>query len=116
MPLIDYEREVFAECGAWKNFWDLEESLSLDELMELFDISIERQNRVMRMMAAAMGADIDEPEPRRDRDFDNDKSHYRPAFAVDPTKGGEARPLFGEEDVLSLPINLGYGIIEADEV
>lgn len=115
MPLIDYEREVFAECGAWHNFIDLEDSLSLDELMELYDVTMERQNRVMRMMVAAMGGDPGpEPEKRSRGEESNEKKDYLPAYAVDPSKGGEARPLYSEEDVLSLPINLGYEIISEE--
>lgn len=60
MPLVDFEREVFSECGAWKNFHDLEDSLSLDELMELFEASIERQNRIIKTLASAMGATFEE--------------------------------------------------------
>jgi len=100
LPLIEYEREVFAECGAWKNFIDLEESLSLDELLELYEATIERQNRQMKMIAAAWGAEIDESPSER--------GNSRPAYAIDPAKGGEATPLFGEQEVASLPINLGY--------
>lgn len=62
MPLVDFEREVFSECGAWKNFHDLEDSLSLDELMELFEASIERQNRIIKTLASAMGATFEDEE------------------------------------------------------
>ncbi len=58
IPLVDYELEVFAECGAWKNIWDLEESLSLEELMDLYEATMERQHRMMKAVAAAMGADV----------------------------------------------------------
>ena len=117
MPLIDYEREVFAECGAWINFHHLEESLSLDELMELYDATVQRENRMMRMLAAAVGAEIpdNEEEPRRDRGNNKDEK-LLPAYAVDPNKGGRAKDLTTEEDIASLPIGLGYGIIGPEDV
>jgi hypothetical protein len=31
---------------------------------------------------------------------------------VDPQHGGEVTPSYGENEVASLPINLGYSIIE----
>jgi hypothetical protein len=100
------EKEVFAECGAWKNFHDMEESLSLDELVALYDITLERQDRLLRTMAAALGAEVEEPQ-RSDS-----KEKPQPAWSIDPSKGGEATPLYSENEVASLPINLGYSIIE----
>jgi hypothetical protein len=104
---------VFCEAGAWKNFHDLEDSLSLDELLELYEASIERFDRNVRVLAAAVGADVGPPpESRRER---SDDRPLPPAYSIDPTKGGEAKPLESEEDVFSLPINLGYEIIENSE-
>lgn len=97
---------MFAECGSWKNFIDLEDSLSLDELLALYEISIERQNRLMRTVAAAMGAEIDEPV--------ESGKNTMPAYLIDPNKGGEATPLIGEQQVFELPINLGYSTMEGN--
>ena len=58
IPLVDYEAEVFAECGAWKNFWDLEDSLCLEELLDLYEATMDRQYRLMKVVAASMGADV----------------------------------------------------------
>ena len=110
MPLIDIEREVFSECGAWKNFHDLEESLSLDELVELYECSIERQNRLIKVIAAAMGAEIEDDTPSSH----SSSSNTAPAYMIDPAKGGQATPLFGEDEVSQLPISLGYGIISKE--
>ncbi len=52
---------MFCETGAWKNFLELEEELTLEELSELYEGSIERQNRMMRVIAASQGVDMEEP-------------------------------------------------------
>lgn len=109
-----FEREVFCECGSWKNFLELEDSLSLDELLELYEAAMERQERLLRITAAAMGADVPPPEPSR-RDRSNGNKELLPAYAIDPTKGGQAKDTVSEEDVFSLPINLGYEIIDNSE-
>ncbi len=74
---------MFAECGSWKNFWDLEDCLSLDELLELYDIANERQIRIAKVMAAAMGADVSDDSGQSGGD-----NNYSPSS--------------------SLPFNLGY--------
>lgn len=108
MPLIDIESEVFAECGSWKNFIDLEESLSLDELIALYDKTVERQQRLMETVAAAFGAEIEKPATQ------SRQSNPQPAWAIDPTTGGEATPVYGEEEAAALPIGLGYSIINSE--
>jgi hypothetical protein len=55
LPLVQYESEVLSECGAWKNFEELENALSLDELMILYESSIDRQNRLIESMVKVMG-------------------------------------------------------------
>jgi hypothetical protein len=55
---VDLEKEVFAECGAWKNFHELEDSLSFDELLVLFDVTSERFKRNAEVMVGAMGGSI----------------------------------------------------------
>ena len=52
------------ESGAWKNFEEIEEELTLDELILLYERTSERQQRLMKTVAAAMGADVSEPERR----------------------------------------------------
>lgn len=52
------EKEVFSDCGAWKNFHDLEDSLTLEELAELYDIAIEKQNRFVKALFGAQGIDL----------------------------------------------------------
>ena len=46
--------------GAWKSFDELEECLTLDELIEAFNGIIERENRRMEFEAKLAGASIDE--------------------------------------------------------
>jgi hypothetical protein len=115
---------VFSECGAWRNFHDLEESLSLEELMCLYEAAMIRQGRAIRAMASAWGGGGDaEPEPSysaRMREASDPQARvknkkYMPAWAVDPKVGGEVSPVFSEKEASSLPINLGYSIISDED-
>jgi len=115
------EQEVFCECGSWKNFLDLEESLSLDELIVLYEATVERQSRALKAMAAAAGGEVSDDQSAIQyiySDSDSDKPEersYRSAALIDPKVGGEVTPAFGESEVHKLPINLGYSIIEGEQ-
>jgi hypothetical protein len=95
--------------------------LSLDELIVLYEVAIERQSRAMRTLAAAMGADSSDMESSiqyvysdSDSKSSEDRS-YTPISLVDPKVGGEVTPAFGETEVHKLPINLGYSIIDGEQ-
>lgn len=110
---------MFCECGAWKNFFDLEDSISLDELILLYEASVERNNRLSKIMAASFGAEIEEEEPfpflYSDSEQQKAEKTYQKAWMADPKHGGEVTPSYGEEEINQLPINLGYSIIEKQE-
>ena len=99
----------------------LEESLSLDELIVLYEATVERQSRAMKTMAAAWGADSGEAESAIQYVYSDSESKsseersYTPIALVDPKVGGEVTPAFGEDEVYKLPINLGYSIIEGEQ-
>jgi len=121
IPLTILEQEVFCECGSWKNFEDLETSLSLDELIVLYEATIERQQRLLMAVASSMGADIDIPDDSDKYIYSDSESNsesskadknYVPMYAMDQQRGGEVEPVFGEHQIQQLPINLGYSIIE----
>ena len=118
IPLTILEQEVFCECGAWKNFYDLETSLSLDELIVLYEAAVERQQRLLTSVAAAMGAEVDMPDDSGKYIYsDSDEMSYSdkqyvPMYAMDQERGGEVEPVYGEDQIQQLPINLGYSIIE----
>lgn len=99
MPLVEYEREVFAECGAWKNFIDLEDSLSLDELLELYEAALKRQERLMRTIGAAMGATFD----------DDEEEPFRPGI---DSEGNRRIVLEAGEDASRF--NIGFGTISSE--
>ena len=76
----------------------------------------------MKTVAAAVGAEITEnDEPYQFLYSDSEKKQkseqksYQPAYAVDPSRGGEVTPLFGKEEAEMLPINLGYSIIDKQD-
>lgn len=122
IPLTLLEQEVFCECGAWKNFHDLEDNLSLDELIVLYEAACERQGRLSKIVAASMGADIqDDSEPYEYLYSDSETSKTRSEkrgvspYAIDPKEGGEATPAYGKEEIEMLPINVGYSIIDKQD-
>jgi len=43
------------EVGAWKDFDDIEDCLTLDELSMLYEMTGERQSRIMKMLGAQTG-------------------------------------------------------------
>lgn len=55
MPLADYEAEVFVEVGAWKDYDDLEEHITLDELFLTFEKIMEKQKRQLETMYGPLG-------------------------------------------------------------
>ena len=91
-----------AECGAWVNFIELEDSLSLDELLQLHETTMDRQQHLMKTIAAALGADMSGGEEERSP---------IPTGSYDPKTGGYLGAVEDENDVQALPINLGYSKI-----
>jgi hypothetical protein len=71
---------------------DLEDCLTMEELMELYASAVERQNRLMKTVAAAMGADMSD-----DSDSSLDTSGY---------------DINSSNDLGFLPINMGYETID----
>jgi hypothetical protein len=55
------ESEVFL-LGHWKNFDELESSLSIDELNALLEASRGKEEREMKFFAALNGVELDEEE------------------------------------------------------
>lgn len=115
-----FEQEVFCECGSWKNFHDLEDNLSLDELIVLYEATLDRQARLSKVVAASFGADI--PEDDRESSFlysdqkkNNKEKDYLKPWMVDPKQGGEVTPAYGGDEIQMLPINLGYSILEGED-
>lgn len=99
---------------------DLEESLSLDELVVLYEMTLERQSRAMRTLAAAMGGSSEDDSSMikyvySDDDSPRQEKQYTPAYMVDPKAGGEVEPIYGEQQIQQLPINVGYSIINSEQ-
>ena len=92
-----YEKEVFSECGAWKNFDDLEDSLTLEELLELYDSASERQIRIAKVIAGSMGAEFDEPESSSSQN-----GLSKPDSSV----------VYDQYDLQQLPFGVGYETID----
>lgn len=68
--------------GAWKNFEELEDNLTLDELISIVDSGRERENRLHKIIMASVGVSMD-----ADEDSEDD--------ITDSTIVGEAGDLFG---------------------
>lgn len=60
LDLRKLEAEAFlATPGAWKNFEEMELSLSLDELEAILEAAHEREHRQNKFYAALQGVDLD---------------------------------------------------------
>ena len=81
------------EVGAWKNFYDLEDSLTIEELMELYDSSVDRQMRLVRTIGSALGAEFE------DTSNGGDYSLPKP----------DADVVYDQYDLQQLPFGIGYG-------
>jgi hypothetical protein len=67
----------------------MEDSLTLEELIELYDSALERQQRLMKTVAAAMGADVSDSSPSQ-----------------------QGYNIAGNNDLGFLPISIGYETME----
>lgn len=54
------------QIGAWKSFHELEENMTLDELVELYASILETRTEEFKNMARANGAKFKEDEPDED--------------------------------------------------
>lgn len=52
------EAEVFVKVGAWKNYEELEVSLSLPELLQTLDEARRQNHNLYRVIAGTAGADL----------------------------------------------------------
>jgi hypothetical protein len=87
------EAYVFAETGAWKSFEELEEEMTLNELMFLVSACRRSDYKRIKMFAMAQGAEVDID----DEDY---------GFSIgNPGSGKEAVSGF---EASHLPIGLGY--------
>lgn len=62
------ESEVFL-LGHWKNFDELESSLSVEELSAILDASREKEKRGNKFLAAINGVDLEEEESKEVEDI-----------------------------------------------
>lgn len=85
---------MFSDCGSWKNFHDLEDSLTLEELAELFDIAVEKQNRFAKLLAAMNGVELE--------DSDSVKYSSEDVYTE----------ILSVEDLVGLEYGLGYAVAD----
>ena len=90
IPLLKYECELLIKCGAWKSIWELEDSLTIDELFILYRAANAAFGMDMKAMAAAQGAEVE---------WDDDWYNPAPPKPIEVVEGADAR---------FLPICLGF--------
>lgn len=78
----------------------------MDELIALFAASNKKFNRMAKLMAAAMGAEVDWNEDEDGSQTTQSSTKYR---AI--SDGHYAGAIVGANEVSQLPINLGYETI-----
>jgi hypothetical protein len=67
LDLVKLESEVFV-LGAWKNFDELESSISMPELMALLESIRELDYNEKKFLAAMQGVDLDEQSGKKEED------------------------------------------------
>lgn len=100
LPLLSWEKIVFAEvtAGSWCSIYDLEDNLTLDELLELHDAALEKRHENMRLMASMWGSS-DIPS------WEDAKNPYESKDIVKTNA-----------DLVAMPINVGLDSPETAEV
>jgi len=69
--LASLEAELFL-LGHWKNFEDIEDTLTLDELQKILEAAREKDHNKQRFAAALQGVDLDK-DKKEDTSFDEVK-------------------------------------------
>lgn len=87
IPFLKYEAELLVHCGAWKSIFEIEDSLTMEELFLLYRACANETSTDMKIAAASQGADVD---------FSED--WYDP----EPIQAAQA------SEILSMPFGLGY--------
>lgn len=90
IPLLKYESELLVKCGAWKSIFDIEDSLTIDELFLLYRAANADFSMNLKAMAASQGADVD---------WEDDW------YSRDPNQQPE---VLEANDMRFMPIGLGY--------
>lgn len=99
---------MFSDCGAWKNFHDLEDSLTLEELGELYDIAVEKQNRFIQMMAAIQGVDLGDSS-----DVQSDRKKI-PMSSDEAMRMMDNKFITSADDLTDFQYGLGYEVASSD--
>jgi len=91
--------------GLWKNFQDLEESISMPELLAILEASRKNKNEERKFSAALQGVKIDDPETTKS--FDDIK---RRAMGYDTETNDVAslRGSLAEQEGFGVGQGLGY--------
>lgn len=69
MDLAKYEAELFV-LGIWKNFDELESSISMSELMKILESTRELDYNEKKFLAAMQGVDLDDASGRSSQEVD----------------------------------------------
>ncbi|UTN92294.1 tail assembly chaperone [Streptomyces phage Stigma] len=72
LNLAQLEAEVFL-LGHWKNFEEIEDNLTLDELQAILEAARDKEYRGQKFAAALKGIDLDEKTGNNDTSFDDIK-------------------------------------------
>lgn len=102
MDLVKLESEIFT-LGIWKNYDELESSISMPELMAIISGRRELDYEEKKFLAAIQGVDLDKNEDRGQKEWENLKARV--------FSGGKAKD---GNDILALQgqnaVKAGFGI------
>lgn len=86
--MILYESEVFT-LGVWKNFEELESSLTLNELLELYSSIKKQEMRQLKMHLKAQGANVEVFNDEESKSEDKDKPKTAMDFLQETIGGSD---------------------------
>jgi len=92
IPLLKYESELLVRCGAWKSLYEIEDSLTLEEMFLLYRASSNEVAMDMKIAAASQGADVDLNEDWYEPEEEQAASGY---------------------ELSALPFGMGYSVAES---
>lgn len=107
LDLIKLESEVFM-IGAWKNYNELEESLSLPELLKILESKRDLDYQEKKFSAAMQGVDLDEQQPQQEDPWEAMKA--RVAAKTSGVGSGNPNDITSFQGVRAAQAGFGIGM------
>lgn len=111
MDLVKLESEIFT-LGIWKNYDELESSISMPELMAIISGRRELDYEEKKFLAAIQGVDLDKNEDRGQKEWENLKARV---FSGGKAKDGNDILALQGQNAVKAGFGIGMGLDYSDE-